>query len=510
MPTPDKTIQGVRRKTALPICLIVTMLLAVSAVAAGAVTVLGADTGWRLALALTVAYALPMAVYNRQSWSTAGGHYVLLATWLLMSAISVENVMVWTAPDGASAEWPLFESDSRGYYAWALHYYDGRCDAPPVAFPGLPFMMLVLWKLFGVNVVWPVAMNVCFTLLAIVIAAMTTVRLLRGRELARPDRWLGNAALVCGMLLFFLLSESTCVLKEAAIALSMSAVALVLAVFVTDRHLRVKHYVAFVAACLLLAFTRTTYMYFVLLALVIIAMGNYKTHLPHTLLLVVLALIAFVAGDSVAYYSFERHVSIISGGERMQRLFMVGPNQQPYLDMVGNYFTYPIWRRLLLLPLSCSVQFIIPFPWIYDGWTSLHEVAARCGFGWYAVGGTALFYYGAMSWRQRYKLGAWAWVPALIFATIAYTTAGSVSRYALPVEVMFIPVAVWVMSCVCHDLSLRRLFIVWAILFVIVLTITLIVCHDIQVTYLNNLNEYYKQRAAHYRDSIQSIPDSLP
>ena len=505
MLTPDKTIQGVLSKTVLPFCLI-----AIAAVAAGAVTVLGVDTGWRLALALTVAYALPMVIYNRRSWSTATGHYVLLATWLLMAAISIENVMVWTAPDGATAEWPFFESDSRGYYAWALHYYDGRCDAPPVAFPGLPFMMLVLWELFGVNVVWPVAMNVCFTLMAIVIAAWTTVRLLHGRQQARPDRWLGNAALVCGMLLFFLLSESTCILKEAAVALSMSAVGLVLAVFVTDRHLQAKHYAAFVAACLLLAFTRTTYMYFVLLALGIIALGNIKTHVPHTVLLVVLALIAFIAGDSVAYYSFERHVSIISGGERMQRLFMVGQSQQPYLDMVGNYFTYPIWRRLLLLPLSCSVQFIIPFPWIYEGWTTLHEATARCGFGWYAVGGTALFYYAAMSWRRRYWLGTWAWVPAIIFATIAYVTAGSVSRYVLPVEVMFIPVTVWVLSVISGDGGLRRLFIGWAIVFIIALAVTLAVCYDIQVRYLNDLSEYYKERAAHYRDSINSIHDSLP
>lgn len=485
-------------------CVLLTALVAVAAVSAGAVSTLGMETGWRLAVAMTVAYVLPAALYHTRPYSTPAGHYVLLAVWLLMSVMAIENVAVWTAPEGADAEWPAFQSDSKGYYAWALHYYDGRCDAPRVAFPGLPFLMLVLWKLLGVNVVWPVAMNACFTLTAIVVAAVTAVRLLAGRTMARPSRWMATAALVCGALLFFLLSQGVCVLKEAAVTLSMSVVGLVLAVFVTDRHLRARHYAAFVAACLLLAFTRTTYMYFVLLALGIIALGNIKTHVPHTALLVALAIIAFVAGDSVAYYSFERHVSIISGGERMQRLFMVGQSQQPYLDMVGNYFTYPIWQRVALLPLTCSVQFFIPFPWLYNGWTSLHEAVARCGYGWYAVGGTALFYYAAMSWRQRFSLGAWAWVPALIYAAIAYLTAGSVSRYSLAVEVMFVPVTVWVLCAVIADRSLRRWFAGWAVVFVIVAVITLVVCHDIQMGYLRDLNDYYHERAIQHLDSINN------
>ncbi len=468
-----------------------TMLVSAIALTSGAVWNLGTTTGLQLAVGLFVAFTIPLFIYRSRRWATPAGALVLLAVWTVMGVLAISNINQWLTPPGATAAMPALHSDDMSYYKWALHYYDGRVPAPHVAFPGLPVMILVTWKVLGVSVVWPVVMNVMFTLTAFVFTSFTTVRLLRHRAHSFNARTLGTLAIAGCALLGYLISQGTVVLKEASVAMSMAVIGSVMAVFVRERHLSLRHYAGFVIACVVLAFTRTTYMYLVMLALVIVALGNVKSRVPHVTLLLGLAIAAFVAGDSVAYYSFERHMVILSGGERMQRLFIVGESQQPYLNLIGDYFNYPIWRRILLLPLTSAVQFIIPFPWTYDREIGITEMVSRAGYGWYAVGGMALFYYALMSWRRRYTLGAWAWMPAVVFMAIAYVSAGSVSRYATAVQPWFVPIAVWVVSAVRHDSELRRKLRWWALAYVVVLAVTLVVCYRIQINYLRSLDEYY-------------------
>ncbi len=469
-----------------------TTLVAVVAMSLLAVVRLGLPTGGRLSLGLVVALCVPLTLYRSRTWSSVTGAYLLLALWVLLATLSVNNIYEWLSPAGATPDMPALYGDDRSYYRWALHYYDGRVDVPHVAFPGLPVMILLSWKLLGVNVVWPVTMNVTFTLTAIVITSITAVRLLGKREIAPSETTIGTLTLLGCALLTFMLSHGAAVLKEAAVTLSMSVVGAVLAVFVDNRHLEARHYMAFAIACVMLAFIRTTYMYLVMLALIVVALGNVKSRVPHVALLLAITVATFVVGDSVAYYSFERHALIISGGERMQSLFIVGESQQPYLNLIGNYFHYPIWKRLVLLPLTTAVQYIIPFPWSYGRTLLFGEILARCSYGWYMVGGLAMFYYLFLSWRERYSLGAWAWVAPTLFAAVAYISAGSVSRYVVPIQAMFVPVALWALCVARADSKVKRLMLWWAVVYAVVMVVTLVTCYQIQVNYLRSLNEYYR------------------
>ena len=79
----------------------------------------------------------------------------------------------------------------------------------------------------------------------------------------------------------------------------------------------------------------------------------------------------------------------------------------------------------------------------------------------------------------------------MIFVIIAYIIGGTVSRYVLPFQLLFIPQAIFVMIRL-YEGEYRKSFTVWAAAYLMILACTLVVCYNIQVTYLNDLNEFYR------------------
>ena len=453
-----------------------------------------ADTATVIAGAV-VAYALPRVAYTTRSWCTTTGRWIFTALGLLMAALMVYTVWHCMVGVGLPLDAPRLISDDGGYFRWALHHYDGRCPLPRVAFPGFPMMMLWSWKLLGVSVVWPLAMNVMFTLLTVVVGAATTRRLLTGVT-QQSDTWHATVGLGMTAVLFYFLSQGLRVQKEAMVYLSIALIGYTLA-GINNRHAsaarpRWRDGLLWAAGCLLLALARTTYLYFALIGLALVCLPQCRRcwrTLPAALAIMVPA---FVLGNQLASYSVDGHIDIVKGGYYMQKAFMGSPKQQPYLELIGHYFMYPFWKRLPILPLACCVQFVIPFPWVYDTPTVL-GVLPRLGWGWYAVGGLTLFYYMKMLTRsgRELGLGAWAWWPASIYVIIAYVVAGSVSRYLLPVDPMAVPLAVLVAARL-REHHWRKPFKWWVMAYVLVLVVTLVVCYHVQLSYLQDLNDFYR------------------
>lgn len=442
---------------------------------------------------LAVAYAVPRLLYTSRSWSTHTGRIVFAMLGLLMVGLAVLTIWNITVSHGLPLSHPYLSSDDKLYYLWARHYFDGSCPAPKTAFIGFPLLMLGLWKVLGMSVVWPLAMNVMFTLTTVVVAAAITVRLLRYRVTC-SDRWLGTLGLCLTATLMFFVSQGLRIQKESMIYFSMALIGFVLAAMNQrkDHEQRLTwHDIAlWTLACVLISLGRTTYLYFVALGLAILGVTYWRSNLRKVAWLAVIVVVTFILGNILANYSVDGHLDIVKGGYFMQKQYLGNKVQQPYLDLIGKYFYYPVWQRLLILPLACCVQFIIPFPWVYNDFSILN-ILPRIAWGWYAIGGIGLFYYFFMSWRRDMNLGAWAWWPAAIFVIIAYVIAGTVSRYILPVEPLLVPLAVYVIARL-RDGIMRRTFKWWAIVYVVILIVTLIVCYHIQLSYLHNLDDYYK------------------
>ncbi|MBQ7691569.1 MAG: hypothetical protein IJT30_10340 [Muribaculaceae bacterium] len=477
-------------------CQLLVELAALAVLAAVSARLFAPGDAWSLAGGLAVAYAVPRAAYTTRSWCTTAGRWVLTTMGLAMCALAVLTVWECTVAAGLTTETPLLIADDGNYFRWALHHYDGRCAEPRVAFPGFPMLMLWSWRVLGVSVVWPIALNVLLTLLAVVMTAATTRRLLAGVT-RQSDGWHATAALCMTAVLAYFLSQGLRVQKEAMVYLSITCIGYALA-GMNNRHGGAERQpwrdaVLWAGGCLMLALARTTYLYFALIGLAVVGLPRFRHHWRTLLAALALAAPAIALGNHLASYSVEGHLDIVRGGYYMQKAFLSGTTQQPYLDLIGDYFMQPVWRRLAILPLACCVQFVIPFPWVYTSPTVL-TVLPRLAWGWYAVGGMVLFYYLMQFTRggRRLGIGAWAWWPAAIYVIIAYVVAGTVHRYVLPVELLGVPLAVTVLARL-REGEWRRAFRRWALAYVLALATTLVVCHHIQTTYLQQLDDYYRR-----------------
>lgn len=441
----------------------------------------GLADGVRVTVAYLAAYLTARIVLTRARHSSLPALVILLALTVFLIWINYKRLLHWTFFDEYSLEEPNLVGDGRSYYKWALNKYDGRVPPARVIFPGYPMLILALWKVLGVNVVWPQALNMLFTLCSVVLTGMTTRRLLAHRVTAHPATllWCGMA-LTCLLMYYFVMG--TAVLKEASIFIAIAMAGFALAAMGagdSERHHPWRDMALFAAACLLLALVRTTYIYFIAVGVAVMALSRPRRDWPMLLAMVAIIVVALLVGNQFSRYSFSRHVEIAGGGWNMQRFYVTSESQRFYHYLLNYYFLYSPGHKVLMLPLTMGVQFIIPLPWNYYENPLIINRIARMTYGWYIVGGTALFYYLLISWRRNANMGCWAWWPALSFAAMAYVMAGSVARYVTPIQPLFVPVAVYVLCRVRqgHD---RRAFGWWCAAFVLLLAVALCFCLEIQ------------------------------
>lgn len=439
-----------------------------------------ADAG-RITLAYLVAYLVPRTILDRACGTSTRARVILFALAVLLMFVGVSNMVEWIKLDGYSLEMPNLKGDARGYYKWALSHYDGRVDSPKIAFPGFPLLMVYMWRLLGLHVIWPLAMNTMFTLTSVVLTGMMCRRLLARHTGASASMLLTGGMLLMYLLCYYLMSGIN-ILKEASVFLSTTLAGYALSSMSTideERHHPWRELMLFVLACLLLAIVRTTYLYFILVGVVVMTLPHWRRDWVMGLAMAAVIAVAFFAGNHYASYSFERHAEIVGGGWNMQRFYYMDGPQRPYRYMIDFYYLYSPFHRVLLLPLTMSVQFMVPFPWMAGEDPTIANHIGRFTYGWYALGGVALFYYLFMSWRRDENIGAWAWWPAAIYAALAYVVAGSVHRYLLPMVPLFVPVTLIVLIRLGEG-RWHKAFKRWCIFFVPLVVLTLLVCLEIE------------------------------
>ena len=225
--------------------------------------------------------------------------------------------------------------------------------------------------------------------------------------------------------------------------------------------------------------------------------SNHRANWRYGALLTVIAAVITVAFSIIFSYTFGQQYRTVDGGDAMALAFKVGVVQQPYFAIIGDYYHYPEWKRLLMLPVTAGVQYVIPFPWLYDySHATIFTLLPRFRFMWYFVGGACLYYflYITILHPKSDNLGMWAWWPLVLFMIIAFITGGSVSRYALPLQPLFVVIALYVLLNVKNG-DYRRSFTIWMIIYTFVLVAVLVMCYNAQSEYLNNLDEFYRQKA---------------
>ena len=454
-----------------------------------------------IVLSLVVAYLIPRMLYSRSSVSCLWGQWLLLTVGFLLALYVVFSIKACTVDVGSTLEEPELYSDSGGYYAWALSHYDGRCPAPKLPFKGLPLFMVWQWRVLGVSIAWPMALNYMFTLLSIVMTGKLASRMLCRKFDAVKPSTIAAVAMLLVSLLGFLISQGLRIQKESGCTLGLLLVGYTLAGMASGETLtkrdRYRDIAVFVTGCLLMAMVRTNFVYFAVIGALMMTFSNRRAQWRYGTLLAVISLVITVVFSIMFSYSFGQQFRTVDGGDAMALAFKVGIVQQPYFNIIGDYYHYPEWKRIMLLPVTAGVQYIIPFPWLYDySNAQIFSLLPRMRWMWYFVGGACLHYflYITILHPKNNNLGMWAWWPLVLFMAIAYITGGSVSRYALPLQPLFVVIALYVLLNVKQG-NYRRSFTIWMIIYAFILVAILVLCYDAQSEYLNDLNEYYRQKA---------------
>jgi len=454
-------------------------VLALALLAVMATRHYGLSDGLSITVSYLVSYLVPLMLLKRARGTSITAHVLLLALTIGLSIVSFYSLLEWTALDGYSLERPNLSSDARNYYKWALNKFDGSVDRPESVFPGFPLMLVALWKMFGLSVVWPQAMNQMFTLLSVVLTGMTARRLLEGRVKAGPRVLMAEAIALTCLLAYYLMSGIS-LLKEGTIYLSSAMAAYSLSSMASeddDRHHLWRDILLFVLACVIAAFVRTTFLYFLGLGLVIMTLPHLRRDWKMSLGLLIILAAFFVLGNHFAAYSVERHVEIASGGWNMQRTFL---RNSYYKGLIGYYFLFSPVHRAFMLPLTAVAQFVFPCPWMTNYETPyLLSLIARQSYGWYFVGGTAMFYCLFISWRRHENIGVWTWWAVIIYLGLAYVMGGAMVRYLLPFEPLFVPMALFVI-CRLFEGRWRKGYAIWMSVIVLIVLMALLVLLEVQ------------------------------
>ncbi len=445
--------------------------VAVVVIAAVTLCVFGAGDGCSIVAALAVAAGVPWLVARRLSWWSQGCNAAYEVLVVLMAASVVNYIWSMTLRVGGTLEMPRLYSDAAIYYQWALHHYDGRCEEPLTTFFGFPMAMLAMWKVLGVSVVWPVAMNMMLTLTAIVMGGSMAVTFTRTTSMRSS-----TAATLCMALLalhFYFLSQGFVVQKEALVYVSMSLIGIALIRLADDHRPRpAAVYVALYAlACVILALVRAKYINFAAFGIVLLAISRWRREWRSIVALVGVTVVAWFMGMycSTTYSVAQQVINVTGGGDIVHSLGADEGVQGAYFAHLDGYFHLPVWKKVLLLPVTCGTQFIIPLPWMADSgaWTS---VMPRMRLGWYLCGGLWLCYLLVLSWRRGVRLPLVTWWPVVCYVGIAYISAGTISRYILPFQPTLVAIAVYVIALVHQGTHRRPLLITFAIYLAILLS----------------------------------------
>lgn len=447
--------------------------IAFALIATCTIQTFGMEQGCSILAAMLVASLLPHVVSRRCNWWSPLCSQVLTVISLILIASAIHYIWAKTLQCGATLEMPQLLSDDRGYYKWALHHYDGRCNEPRATFIGFSLVMLGLWKLLGVSIVWPVAFNLMLTLTAIIMCGSMAVKFTRKRtSMAAPAA--GALAMSLLSLHGYFMSQGFVLLKEALVYVAISMVALS---FInlqnndsTPRHSAI-NIALYTAACCILALVRAKYINFVALGIPLLAMSHMRNRTWKISTIIVVTIITWYMGMYFSpTYNITKQINNVVGGETMTQVMSSDQSLHVnYLALMDGYFFLPVWKKILFLPFTCGTQFIIPFPWNISI-ASWEGIMPRIRLGWYMCGGLMLFYYCWIAWHRKESLGTITWWPLISFVAISYITAGSVSRYILAFQPIFVAIAIYIIALAKDNLHKTPLKIFYSAYLTLLLT----------------------------------------
>lgn len=141
------------------------------------------------------------------------------------------------------------------------------------------------------------------------------------------------------------------------------------------------------------------------------------------------------------------------------RVFGESPRGSVLVPFISGYPEYPLWHKVLLLPLTMALQTFLPLPWTFMRHVAYGPgmVVAHFGLFWYIEAAMVLYFFGTGLRRAPRALSLLALSGLAMYAAVAYFFGGTISRYVLPLLPLLLPAAAWTL----YTDFRRRSFRVW-------------------------------------------------
>lgn len=385
-------------------------------------------------MGLSVVYVLPYVMYARSSYSTQMGCLALSLAFVSMSIFMLLNYWQSTVLLGSVHE-PFLLHDAKSFHILSHDIHNGTCGAhsPIVPYWGYP-LFLSWWLDAGItDIAYPTIFNIGLMLLSMILVGRCVFFIIEDVTVARrvSGYAMGLVAIIPGIL-----GMSTLLAKEPFIIFAL--LLCVCAMYAIKMRYKIFKYSIFLLlGLIIMASCRATYIY--ILGIFLLAIYSNKWSRRDVLPLIIIIFIMAVTLYGGAIFSNWGNTSYIEayvshGGNHAP--FFCGESQVPLQRLIGDYNSYSLWMRILLLPLCVAVQFIIPFPFATVapdyGLPISMTVYHRMSYLWYVAAIPMLMYYIFYWWRKNSitSMNLLAVASAIAYCIPAFITAGSVSRYA--------------------------------------------------------------------------------
>ena len=278
-----------------------------------------------------------------------------------MGVLGINYIARATVCVDASLSQPALWNDAARYYNYALQLFHHQSSGNAVdPFPGLPLLTVLLWKVFGISIVPPLAMNMMLTLATIVLTGSLASSLLDGRT-SMSSRQVAWLAMAMTATLFFFLSHGTQMLKEPLTYFGVMLCALALASLtrLNDTRLAWRPIALFALGITIVAMARTTYSIMMLAGVLFIGVGN-RPQWRNALAMLVLGIHWPAPVQTVVSNvgGMITPLSLIIIGVMLSEndLVSIFREKAVYLVMALRNFLIPVLAMLVLMAVPMDVQ----------------------------------------------------------------------------------------------------------------------------------------------------------
>lgn len=454
------------------------VIISVTAVAVILLMLLPVGRALSILPVLLAAYIVPCAVYRYSRYYSSVGQLSLSIAFVMMSIFFALNLWQSTVHLG-SVEAPMLLYDPFSFHRLAQDFANGTYSAysPVIPYNGYS-IFLSWWMMLGVeDIAYPTVVNIFVLLVTLLLVGRCVVFVVGDKPYT--TRMVGYAMMLTAVIPG-VMGTGTVLSKDPSI--TMSFLLCVNALYAIKQRYRVGLYAAMlVIGLIILAATRPTYIYILLLFVAAIWLYRMTKRdiVPMCVILAVIMLAIYV-GVNNSWFGDSYYVACYLESQGHDS-FSYGDSQKPLHQLLGDYNAYTLPQKLLVLPITTAVQFMIPFPFSTQSdvfGVPLSSAYHRMSYLWYMAALPIFLFYLLHWWRKGCdtKLSLMALVSAMAYCVPALITGGVVSRYAFCFAPLLTVMGGYVLAHIAtYNKWQKRVGVAFAVSYILLLSAALLV-----------------------------------